>query len=89
MDLLTDHYLLTVDRLFPLLDRFALKEELEVFWKDPDSVSDSWLIQPYLILALSCFSTPALSFEGILAALQPLPKDVSTRLKSHSPRDLS
>jgi len=65
VDALIDHYLLTVDRLFPLLDEFTLKEELKDFWRDPDSVSDSWLTQLYLILALSCFSKPALPFEGI------------------------
>jgi len=65
VDMLTDHYFLAVDKLFPLLDTLTFKEELESFWNEPDSVSDAWLAQLYLILALSCYSSPASSLEGI------------------------
>lgn len=65
MELLVHHYLVTIDKVFPLLDPVRIKEELHDFWKDQNSVSDPWLAQLYLMVALGCFAHPTSSFEGI------------------------
>lgn len=62
---LVDHYLVTIDKLFPLLDPVGIKEELQNFWRNPESVSDEWLAQLYLMLSLSCYSHPGSSLEGV------------------------
>ena len=65
VEALVDHYLVTIDKLYPLLDPVRIKEELRDFWNDPDKVSDPWLAQLYLILALSCYCKPLSLFEGV------------------------
>jgi len=62
---LVSHYLVTIDKLYPLLDPVRIKQELQEFWNDPGSVSDAWLAQLYMILALSCYSKPVSLFEGV------------------------
>jgi hypothetical protein len=65
VETLVDRYLVTVDKLFPLLDPIGIKDELQDFWRDPGSVSDEWLAQLYLILSLSCYSHPGSSLEDV------------------------
>jgi Fungal specific transcription factor domain len=64
VETLVEHYLITFDRLFPLFHGPTLQAEITKFYANPDSVSNSWLAQLYMILALTCYASPSCSFDN-------------------------
>ncbi|KAF2427390.1 hypothetical protein EJ08DRAFT_699617 [Tothia fuscella] len=69
---LIDSYSNTFDRSFPLLDPDDFRAELTNFWVRPDTVSDAWLSQLYMILALGCYSSPNISFQDVVGGASGL-----------------
>lgn len=62
---LVENYLSTYETIHPLLDIPSFRVEFLQLWTQPDSVTDSWLAQVYLMIALSCYSACGISFDGI------------------------
>jgi hypothetical protein len=63
---LVENYLVTYEATHPLLEVQGFREEFGRLWKQPDSVTDSWLAQVYLMIALSCYSAHQISFSAVV-----------------------
>jgi hypothetical protein len=62
---LVDNYFNTFERSFPLLCADEFRIDFDSFWNCPDAVGDAWLSQLYMMLALSCFASPTISFQDV------------------------
>ncbi|QDS72419.1 hypothetical protein FKW77_009096 [Venturia effusa] len=62
---LVENYLKTYEAIHPLLDIPSFRDEFSRLWTQPESVTDAWLVQVYLMLALSCYSAHDVSFAGV------------------------
>lgn len=63
---LVENYFNTYETIHPLLDVPTFRDELSRFWAQPESVTDAWLVQVYLMIALSCYSAHDISFVGVI-----------------------
>lgn len=63
---LVENYLNTYETIHPLLDIPSFRDEFFRLWTQPESVTDAWLVQVYLMIALSCYSAYDISFAGVV-----------------------
>ncbi|TID13197.1 hypothetical protein E6O75_ATG10270 [Venturia nashicola] len=63
---LVENYINTFETIHPLLDIPTFRDEFSRLWTQPESVTDGWLIQVYLMIALSCYSAHDISFVGVV-----------------------
>ncbi|KAE9972991.1 hypothetical protein EG327_009292 [Venturia inaequalis] len=63
---LVENYINTYETIHPLLDIPTFRDEFSRLWTQPESVTDAWLVQVYLMIALSCYSAHDISFVGVV-----------------------
>lgn len=63
---LVENYINTYETIHPLLDIPTFQDEFSRLWTQPESVTDAWLVQLYLMIALSCHSAHDISFIGVV-----------------------
>ena len=72
VEALVNCYLVTFDKLFPLLDPPAFQREVAEFYQNPSGVRNEWLAQLYMVLALACYASPACSLESYPGGIEGL-----------------
>ena len=65
VETLVDAYLATFNMVFPLVDASAFREELDNFFEHPNEVTNSWLAQLYMVMALGCYTNPQCPAEEV------------------------
>lgn len=59
VEALLHNYMRTYEKLFPLWHQASFDEEMASFWDSPQHTTRSFLAQIFMMLALSCHSTPS------------------------------